>query len=84
MCYWLLVIEVADTSIEHDRTVKLPLYAQNGINECWLIDVNQRCVEVHRSPATEGYQKVDTYTRDTLSPMFSAAIEASITNLFSS
>ncbi len=35
-CPTLLLVEVADTSAEFDRTVKLPLYAQAGIVEVWL------------------------------------------------
>jgi Uma2 family endonuclease len=37
----LLVIEVADTSIEFDQSVKLPLYARAKIPEAWLVDLNQ-------------------------------------------
>ena len=36
----LLVIEVADSTISYDRDVKMPLYAEFGIVEAWLIDVN--------------------------------------------
>jgi Uma2 family endonuclease len=35
----LLVIEVADTSLQYDRDVKLPLYAAHGIPEYWLVDL---------------------------------------------
>ena len=34
----LLVIEVADSSLAYDRTVKMPLYAQAGIAEAWIIN----------------------------------------------
>ena len=36
----LLIIEVADTSLAYDRSVKLPLYARAGIAEVWLVDLN--------------------------------------------
>ena len=42
-----LVIEVADTSVEVDRTVKLPIYARAGVYEAWLLDVATECLEVH-------------------------------------
>jgi Uma2 family endonuclease len=51
----LLVIEVADTSLQYDRTVKLRLYARAGIPEYWIVDVNTEMVEVYRSPSGEGY-----------------------------
>jgi len=38
----LLIVEVADTSFKYDRDVKIPLYAQHGIPEVWLIDVENR------------------------------------------
>ena len=52
----LLVIEVADTSTDYDRHVKLPLYARHGISEAWLVDLQQRVVEVHRDPQADGYR----------------------------
>lgn len=57
----LLVVEVADSSLRFDRTVKLPLYARAGIAEVWLADLRQRVLEVHREPAEGGYAAVQTY-----------------------
>jgi Uma2 family endonuclease len=50
-----LVTEVADTSLQYDRTVKLRLYARAGIPEYWIADVNTDTVEVYRSPDGERY-----------------------------
>ena len=64
----LLVIEVAETSVESDRDVKLPLYARAGIPETWLVDLANEVIEVHRQPGLEGYREVHTLRRgDTLS-----------------
>jgi Uma2 family endonuclease len=54
----LLVIEVADTPAGFDRRVKLPLYARAGIVEAWVLDLDGPALEVHRSPAAEGYRDV--------------------------
>jgi Uma2 family endonuclease len=51
----LLCVEVADTTLRYDRTVKLRLYAQAGIPEYWIVDVNTDTVEVYRSPSGDGY-----------------------------
>jgi len=59
-----LVIEVADTTIDKDRKVKLPLYARHGIVEVWLIDLIKDAVEVHRSPSPDGYADVQRLTGD--------------------
>ena len=49
-----LVVEVADSSLEFDRTVKLPLYAQSGIRELWIVNLIDSQVEVYRKPQLNG------------------------------
>lgn len=56
----LLLVEVAKSSLHHDRTVKLPLYARAGIAEYWIVDLARRVVTAHRRPASEGYDQIDT------------------------
>ena len=53
----LLVIEVADTSLEYDRTVKLRLYARAGIPEYWVVDANAEVLHLYRAPAGDGYRE---------------------------
>jgi Uma2 family endonuclease len=68
------VIEVADTSLESDRNVKLPLYAAAGIPEAWLVDLEHDVIEVHRQPGPERYGEVRTLRRgDTLAALLVAA-----------
>jgi Uma2 family endonuclease len=52
----LLIIEVADSSRESDRTLKLPRYAAAGIPEAWLIDLGAETVERHTEPR-DGYYR---------------------------
>ncbi len=54
----LLLIEVADTSLEYDQHIKIPLYAGNGIQEVWLLNLRDQAVEVYREPSAEGYQEI--------------------------
>jgi Uma2 family endonuclease len=54
----IFVVEVADTSLEYDRMVKLPLYARAGIPEAWLVDLRHDIVEVHADPGARGYGAV--------------------------
>jgi len=51
----LLVIEVADTSVEYDRSGKLPLYARMGIPEVWLVNLPADRIETFRDPRESGY-----------------------------
>lgn len=54
----LLIVEIADTTVETDRLVKIPLYAEEGIIEVWLVDINEQVIEVYREPTPTGYQNV--------------------------
>jgi Uma2 family endonuclease len=49
-----LVIEVAVSSLEIDR-VKAHIYAEAGIPEYWIVRPDEKCVEVYRTPSTQGY-----------------------------
>jgi Uma2 family endonuclease len=65
----LLVVEVAETSAEYDRQIKVPLYARAGIREVWLVDLAAGAVEVYREPTPEGYRQVRRFGRgETLAP----------------
>jgi Uma2 family endonuclease len=54
----LLLIEVADTSLDDDRAIKVPLYAENGIAECWIVNLLDRVVEVYRQPGDGRYADI--------------------------
>lgn len=51
----LLVIEVADSTLATDREIKGPRYAAAGIPELWIVDVQNRRIEVFRQPGAAGY-----------------------------
>jgi Uma2 family endonuclease len=46
----VLVVEIAETSYRVDRDYKLSLYARAAVPECWLVDVVNETVEIHREP----------------------------------
>jgi len=52
----LLVIEVADSSREYDRTTKLPRYAAAGIPEAWLVDLANDVIERYSEPHNRNYR----------------------------
>ena len=54
----LLLIEVADSSIEFDRTVKLAAYARAGIPEVWIVARAERRIEAYTEPAGDEYATV--------------------------
>ena len=65
----LLLIEVADSSLDFDRRKKLPIYARAGIPEVWIVDLQESAIEVYREPHFTGYeQKIIYRPRDKVSP----------------
>lgn len=46
----VLVVEVSDSSLRYDTTVKVSLYAAGGIAEYWVLDVTGRQLLVFRDP----------------------------------
>ncbi len=51
----LLLLEVAETSLDHDQGQKLPLYAEAGIPEVWLLDLKANRLHVYRTPKAGVY-----------------------------
>ena len=63
----LLLIEVALTSINYEEEVKLPMYANAGIIEFWIINVEDQVIEVYRNPDGHLYKIKEIYkTTDTI------------------
>jgi Uma2 family endonuclease len=66
----LLVVEVADSSLLHDRKRKIPLYARSGIPEAWLLNLVRRALEICRDPVDGAYQtRIVLRAGDTVSPL---------------
>jgi Uma2 family endonuclease len=51
----LLLVEVSDTTLRTDLGRKARIYATGGISEYWVVDLNNRVLYVHRSPARGTY-----------------------------
>lgn len=52
----LLAVEVSDTTLKYDRTVKLLLYAQAEIPEVWIVNLPDNIIEIHQKPKHGIYQ----------------------------
>lgn len=52
----ILVVEVADASLRYDRDIKVRLYARAGIQETWLVDLQNERVDVFTHPTPQGYR----------------------------
>jgi Uma2 family endonuclease len=80
----LLVIEVADTTLQFDRTVKKPRYAAAGAPELWIVDLEGSRVWVHRKPLEGDYGEVfEARSGDVLSVPGVPDVEIPVANLVS-
>lgn len=85
----LLVVEVADTTLEFDRGRKGGLYARGGIPEYWIVNLPDRTLEVYRDPgpladrpADYGYRSIRRISPpDSVAPLFSPAAHVRVSDL---
>jgi len=59
----LLVVEVARSSLRYDRRLKAHLYANSDVQESWIVNLIEGCVEVHRNASGGRWQDRVTYQR---------------------
>ena len=79
----LLLVEVAESSLRFDRTVKLPIYAQAGIPEVWIVDLTRRVLESHQHPGADSYAKVVSYgPADTIALALAPEIALNLAGVF--
>ncbi len=45
-----LVVEISDSTLIYDQTNKLELYAEAGISNYWIVDLNTRQLERYKEP----------------------------------
>jgi len=77
-----LVVEVADTTLRFDLTVKASLYARAGIVEYWVLDLNGRRLIVHRQPESGVYRSVVAYSEsEKVAPLESPQHELRIADI---
>lgn len=58
-----LIIEVADTSLDYDRDTKLKLYANAGIPEFWIVNLEDEQIEVYKTPIRDSYFSEEKISR---------------------
>jgi Uma2 family endonuclease len=65
----LLIIEVADSSLDEDRETKAPLYAASGVPEYWIVNLVEKVVEIYTDPADGRYRNSRrARSRETVAP----------------
>jgi Uma2 family endonuclease len=78
-----LLIEVANSSLRRDRTLKRRIYAAAGIAEYWIVDLRNNVIVVHRDPADDTYRSVFRRAHGELRPRGHAALRIDVAALLS-
>ena len=78
----LLIIEISDSTLRYDHDVKIPLYAKNGIPEVWLLDIQNRQLEIQREPINGVYQQRDCRRAGQIAPILCPDAVIDLAELF--
>lgn len=80
----LLVIEVADSSLDDDLNEMATLYAQAGDKDYWVVNIPDMCIEVFRNPKRGRYSERRSYpVGKTISPAALPRVKLSVSGRFS-
>lgn len=75
----LLIVEVADSSVDYDQQTKMPLYAKSGVREAWIVNLNEACVEVYTNPSDQGYDTLRKFRKGmTITPGCFSEVEVPV------
>ena len=66
----LLIIEVADSTLNYDREVKAHIYGRNNVPETWVRNLPDDCIERFSEPGPNGYGQHTVHRRGkTITPV---------------
>ncbi len=78
-----LLVEIADSTLRFDLTVKARLYARARIVEYWVVDIPGRRIIVHRDPQEGQYLSVVAYAeQESVKPLASPDHEFPVGSAF--
>jgi Uma2 family endonuclease len=79
----VLIVEIADSSLLHDRKRKTRLYARAGIPEYWIDNLVDWCLEVYRDPRDGAYtSRTILREGDSVSPLSRPEASIPVASLF--
>lgn len=78
--FWL--IEIANSTLVKDLGMKKEIYADAGIPEYWVMNLQELKLIVFRDLTTSGYQSETKFTDGTISPLAFPDISIDIQKLF--
>ena len=60
----VLAIDVAEETLDYDRTLKTRIFQCYGTKELWVIDATRRRTFIHRRPLAEGWESITEHGPD--------------------
>ena len=57
----VLLVEVSQSTYRYDRRVKLPRYAKAGIPLFWIVNLDDRAIEVFSKPRGQSYESREVF-----------------------
>jgi Uma2 family endonuclease len=57
----LLIIEVSDATYDYDKQMKMPIYAEAGIPEYWIVNLNTNEIEAYHNPEEGKYLMMERF-----------------------
>ena len=77
-----LLVEVSESTLRTDQTVKMRLYARSGVPEYWIVNIQERVLEVYRQPGPEGYAEKIILAQDaSVTPLAASQAQIAVTDL---
>jgi Uma2 family endonuclease len=78
----LLLIEVSDSTVKYDRTVKMKIYAEAEVAEIWLVNLPRQILEVHLEPEKGKYKVVKKYEKnETVAPKLLPDVKIKVSDI---
>ena len=80
----LLVVEVSDSTLNHDVNRKLPRYAAAGVPETWIMNLREDAIDSHSEPSPDGYRVTRRYRiriGDVIAPLAFPDLEIEVSRL---
>lgn len=71
------IIEVACTSYDIDKNIKLPIYATSGIPAYWIVNLPENRIEVYSDPESEQYNNQRNYYSEDHIPLLDKEFDVS-------
>jgi Uma2 family endonuclease len=78
----LLIVEIADATLDYDRQRKGRLYARAGIQDYWIVNLNDRCVEMYRDHSQASYRFSCRFMPgETISPLAAPGAQIAVSDI---